>query len=225
MILKDKKSNTVKNVYMNCGYTEGRLSVRTYDHGSKDYDGTYEALEFGSIAEFNERFEDAPEEIKPFDEVAKEMYSVELGPSYFRSSTSVSENDRRKERTPRPKEIIIADIDYYEILPDGTMKTKFTWDEAMGIEKKTNGKWRVPTQAEWFAIAAAFGKNEAGEVTGETLAKNLNLTTDENGYGYYWSSTPSSYANARGLYFSSTGVYPQSGYNKTDGFTVRCVAR
>lgn len=121
--------------------------------------------------------------------------------------------------------ISVADQDYYEILPDGTKKTEFTWDEAVEIEKKTHGKWRVPTQAEWFAIAAAFGADKDGMVTGEMLAKNLNLTTDGDGYGHFWSSTPGSNTHARRLAFTSTYVYPQNNSNKVHGFTVRCVAR
>lgn len=120
--------------------------------------------------------------------------------------------------------ISIADQDYYEILPNGTKKTEFTWDEAMEIEKKTNGKWRIPTQAEWFAIAAAFGADKDGKVTGETLAKNLNLTTDEDGYGHFWSSTVYGDTGARHLGFGSTYVSPQYSNDKVFGFTVRCVA-
>lgn len=43
--------------------------------------------------------------------------------------------------------------------------------------------------------------------------------------GYYWASTPSDATNARYLYFDSTGVGPQGGGTKVDGFTVRCVAK
>jgi len=69
-----------------------------------------------------ECFEDVPEEIKSWEEV---MQIKEL-----------------------PSGLKIADQDYYEILPGGTKKTKFTWDEAMEIERKTNGKWRVPSSKE-----------------------------------------------------------------------------
>ena len=43
--------------------------------------------------------------------------------------------------------------------------------------------------------------------------------------GYFWSSSVASTTNARDLNFSSTYVYPQYGYDKVYGFTVRCVAR
>lgn len=146
--------------------------------------------------------------LKPFENVAEVRYAFDIGIAGDPLKT-----------------IKIADRDYYEILPDGTKKTKFTWDEAMEIEKKTHGKWRVPTQAEWFAIAAAFGTDNEGEVTGKTLVKNLNLTTDEGGYGNYWSSTPYAATSSRGFGFRSTSVYPQDGSCKTYGCTVRCVAR
>lgn len=150
---------------------------------------------------------------KPFEEVAEIKYTVTIDSS-ANSVKSVSS-----------KGIQIADQDYYEILPDGTKKTEFTWDEAMEIEKKTHGKWRVPTQAEWYAIVAAFGTHDDGEVTGKTLAKNLNLTADEDGYGYFWSSSVRSTTGAYYLGFGSTGVSPQAYSNKVFGFTVRCVAR
>lgn len=162
---------------------------------------------FHSLSELCERFEDAPEEMKPFEEV--------VSSDKYRCAAPWDYNEP----------IVVADIDYYEILPDGTKKTEFTWDEAMEIEKKTHGKWRVPTQAEWYAIAAAFGRDEDGKITGETLAKNLNLATDEDGYGYFWSSSVYGTTDARYLGFDSTDVRPQSNNSKVNGFTVRCVAR
>ena len=49
---------------------------------------------------------------------------------------------------------------------------------------------------------------------------NLN---DRGSYGYFWSSTPDSTASAHYLYFDSTRLVPQNGYNKIFGFTIRCV--
>lgn len=121
--------------------------------------------------------------------------------------------------------IRIADRDYYEILPDGTKKTEFTWDEAMEIEKKTNGKWRVPTVPEWFAICTAFGRSEDGtDVDPQVLKKNLNLATDEDDYGYYWSAASYSTTNSYSLLFNSSSLNPRDNYNKGAGFAVRCVA-
>ena len=151
------------------------------------------------------------EEELPFAEVAEAGFAIKLdyGGQQIQHKTD---------------HIKVADRDYYEILPDGTKKTAFTWDEAMEIEKKTHDKWRVPTQAEWFAIVAAFGRDEDEKITGETLAKNLNLTTDEGGDGYFWSSSVDGTTGARNLYFGSTAVNPQYSSDKVYGFTVRCVA-
>ncbi|MBR3204761.1 hypothetical protein IKF81_03725 [Candidatus Saccharibacteria bacterium] len=51
---------------------------------------------------------------------------------------------------------------------------------------------------------------------------NLN---NRGSYGYFWSSTPYSTADARYLFFYSTRLIPQYGYNKIRGFTIRCVGR
>ena len=150
------------------------------------------------------------EEELPFEEVAKVLGEVSVA-SQLDGDSALGV-------------ISVADRDYYEILPDGTKKTEFTWYEAMEIEEKTHGKWRVPTQAEWFAIAAAFGRGDDGKITGETLAKNLNLATDEDGCGFFWSSSVNGTTSARDLSFNSTGVYPQDYDSKVYGLTVRCVA-
>ncbi|MBR3204602.1 hypothetical protein IKF81_02895 [Candidatus Saccharibacteria bacterium] len=43
--------------------------------------------------------------------------------------------------------------------------------------------------------------------------------------GSFWSSTPYSAAGAHSLGFNSTRLVPQSGYNKIDGLTIRCVVQ
>ena len=43
------------------------------------------------------------------------------------------------------------------------------------------------------------------------------------GYGYYWSASFLSARNARLLYFSSGGVFPQDSYYRYLGFAVRPV--
>ena len=147
-------------------------------------------------------------EIKPFEEVAKAEYRLDF--SVVGSPT---------------KTIEVADIDYYEILPDGTKKTEFTWDEAMEIEKKTHGKWRVPTVPEIFAICAAFGRSEDGtDVDPQVLKETLGLTTDEDGGGYYWSAATYSTNLSRYLSFNASYLYPRNGNSKGYGFAVRCVA-
>lgn len=172
---------------------------------------------FNSLRELCERFEDAPEE-KPFEEVAKPNHELQL---YAGSIDEFATRDGLKQKSV----LRIADSDYYEILPDGTKKTKFTWDEAMEIEKKTHGKWRVPTVPEWFAICAAFGQSKDGtDVDPQVLKKNLNLATDEDGYCYYWSAASHSTAYSYSLNFNSSYLYPRGGNYKGNGFAVRCVA-
>lgn len=204
MRLKNKKTGRVET-FVNIGLNN------SVDHSDGTDDDVFFALkgdQFNSLAELNAEWEDAPEEIKPFEEVAKVKYGVDLGVAGDPLHT-----------------IKVADIDYYEILPDGTKKTEFNWDEAMQIEKKTHGKWRVPTQAEWYAIVAAFGAGKDNCVTGEALAKNLDLTTDAEGFGAVWSSTVIGDTYAYYLSFYGTNLYPQSYNNKVGGFTVRCIAR
>lgn len=163
-----------------------------------------------SMETFAEKFEIVPEVEKPFEEVAIVKETITLG---------IGKHEDYKEN-----QIEIADIDYYEILPDGTKKTKFTWDEAMEIEKKTNGKWRLPTAAEWTAIVAAFGCDGEGDFNGELFVKRLNLTIDENdSYGNFWSSTAYSQPYARLLHFNGSYVHPQHYSTRVRSFTVRLV--
>ena len=57
------------------------------------------------------------------------------------------------------------------------------------------------------------------------LTWNSGNLTNRGTYGNFWSSMSSSYANSRYLYFNSTLVSPKNGYYKSNGFTLRCVAR
>ena len=104
----------------------------------------------------------------------------------------------------------LAAEDYYEILEDGTKKTEFTWDEAMEIEKKTDGEWRLPTVFEWDKLVAEFGDKD-GILDRNTFVNALALTEDVDRDGYYWTSTKYSSANgAYSLSFSSKYVYRDS---------------
>ena len=47
---------------------------------------------------------------------------------------------------------------------------------------------------------------------------------DRGTHGYFWASTPTSYANSRYLYFNSTNVGPKNNDHKPSGFPLRCVA-
>lgn len=116
----------------------------------------------------------------------------------------------------------LANEDYYEILEDGTKKTEFTWDEAMEIEKKTNGKWRLPTIFEWDKLVAEFG-DKGGELDRDAFVKGLDLAEDEDGYGGYWASTRYSSANyTYVLYLYSDYVARGDGY-RYSGRSVRLV--
>lgn len=128
----------------------------------------------------------------------------------------------------------ITSKDYYEILPDGTKKEYFTWDEAMEIEKKTNGKWRLPTCVEMMKIACVLGEKD-GDVDRDTLVEALKLEqkgwVDEDGdthgkgkEGNWWTSTELSSGSARSLNTYTTRVYPRDSNYKGFGFSVRCVA-
>lgn len=139
--------------------------------------------------------------------------------------------------------ITLAPEDYH----DGARKF-FTWDEAMEIEKKSNGKWRLPTPKEWMMICAELGTDEDGVFDAEVLEKNTGIklngwvwkggmddyredpsggSLDSQGTnGNYWSATAASTAtNAYDLYFGSSYLHPQRADNKGYGFSVRCVAR
>lgn len=119
----------------------------------------------------------------------------------------------------------LAAEDYYEILEDGTKKTEFTWDEAIEIEKKTNGKWRLPTIFEWDKLVAEFGQvtDRGGELDRDAFVNTLELTDDEDGFGFYWASTANSDGGlAYYLYFGSGGVSRGNNY-RYGGGSVRLV--
>lgn len=127
-----------------------------------------------------------------------------------------------------PRDVIYTSIgelaseDYYEILENGTKKADFTWEEAMEIEKKTNGKWRVPTIFEWDRLLEEFGK-EGNELNERAFIEGLGLTEDEDGYGNYWSSTPNGGAYAFVLGFDSTSTIHRGDGTRRFGRSVRCV--
>lgn len=117
-------------------------------------------------------------------------------------------------------------------------KRFFTWDEAKKIEKEVlipNG-FRLPTLADWTAAFCECGQEEDGEDDPDKFEETLKLSkegcwdwynaseNDQGSYGYFWSGTPSSETTAYYLGYWSTGVSPQSNYNKGYGFSIRCVA-
>lgn len=124
--------------------------------------------------------------------------------------------------------LTIAPEDYTE----GDKKF-FTWDEVMALELPDG--WRLPTRSEWALICEEFGQDENGRLSGKKLEENLGLAKhgyldddddlcNQGIYGYYWSSTAVSSAfYAYYLYFSSGGVGPAYGVDKSAGFAVRLV--
>lgn len=125
-----------------------------------------------------------------------------------------------------PSGLKIADRDYYEIDEDGEKKTEFTWDEAMEIEKKTGGKWRLPTPKELNQMAVDLGYDDDGVFDGKLFAKNLGIEErfKKDGYGNYWSLRSASTTYSNGLYFYNTYLNPQNNNTRGYGFAVRCVA-
>lgn len=130
--------------------------------------------------------------------------------------------------------IKIADKDYYGVLPDGTKKARFTWYEAMTIEKKLDGKWRLPTMVEWTKLVCEFGEKD-GDFDVQRLTQELQLSFggasyDANGSlngagfcGYYWASTTFNADDAYNLYFNGSVVCPISHDYKSLGCSVRLV--
>lgn len=196
--LKNKETGKVGELIV----VETSYMVRTRDEET----GLTELTGYNRLADVLNHWEDAPEEINsiypinPWDETVmiKEL----------------------------PSGLRIADIDYYEFDEDGKLKTEFTWYEAMEIEKKTNGRWRVPTPKELNQIALDIGCNDEGIFDGELLADNLGVREkfDEFGYMEYWSRALYSGTYSRALYFYSARLYPTGYSNRGSGFAVRCVA-
>ena len=154
---------------------------------------------YDTLADFNEDWEDYEEEKSWIDEVKVQ----EL-----------------------PSGLKIADRDYYEFDEDGMKKTEFTWDEAMEIEKKTNGKWRLPTPKELNQMAIDLGYNDNGVFEGRLFAKNLGIEDRFEGdvRSDYWSLRSASTTYSYGLNFNDTDLNPQNYNNRGYGFAVRCVA-
>ena len=94
--------------------------------------------------------------------------------------------------------------------------------------------WRLPTSAEYTALATAYGGNNS---TGSTNLRDANgpafvfagnyrdgSQNDQGSYGRYWSSTADYSDFAYGLRLDSSSAYSYY-YYKYYGYSVRCVAR
>lgn len=112
----------------------------------------------------------------------------------------------------------IALDDYWEIDENGDKKTEFALDEALEIEEKTGGKWRVPKMSEWATICEKISEMPDRDI----IVNTLRLTADEDGYGNYWSGTAYSSNLGYCLVFDSDSVY-FAGRNRNFGRSVRLV--
>lgn len=126
--------------------------------------------------------------------------------------------------------VIIAPEDYTE-----KDKDKFTYEEALELEKSLPDGWRLPTRKEWVLICEEFALESAtGLLKPDLIEKNLGLK--KNGYldrdevrqgtdsvGYYWSRTVRNAYDAYNLYFYSGNLYPADYSHKYSGYSVRCV--
>ena len=88
-------------------------------------------------------------------------------------------------------------------------------------------------------VATYRSKNGDGQSNADTLVQNSPTSFLRSGYynydsgalgsrglyGGYWSLLGYSGTNARYLGFNSAYFHPQSGYNRGDGFAVRCLVR
>ena len=83
--------------------------------------------------------------------------------------------------------------------------------------------------SEWTDEDGVAGRRFTSRINGNSIffpasGHYSGTSLDNRGsYGYYWSSTWNSEANARNLGFSSTGVSPQYSLDRRYGFTVRAV--
>lgn len=115
--------------------------------------------------------------------------------------------------------ITVALNDYWEIDENGNEKTEFTFDEALEIEKKTNGQWRVPTVSEWCQICGEISTT----LNRDEIVQKLRLAVDEYGNGYYWSGTVNCSILGYGVYFDSGSVYPAYRGGRDGGWPVRLI--
>lgn len=119
----------------------------------------------------------------------------------------------------------------------GNIAVGDTYDAA---RKNMGAPWRLPTSAEfqelydncvceWITQNGMEGRRFTSNKNGNSVffpaAGNVDGTTlySRGANGHYWASALGSSAHGRGLYFRSSGVYPQNYNNRFYGFSVRAV--
>lgn len=91
--------------------------------------------------------------------------------------------------------------------------------------------WEVPTQSEWQTIITAEEMDDIQSAYDSNLklvvagARSTSGVYHDGLRGYYWSKTISETNPlfAKNLYYSDFTVNPESGYNKEQGMSVRCI--
>jgi hypothetical protein len=73
-------------------------------------------------------------------------------------------------------------------------------------------KVTLAAQPNRLTLPAAGGRNDTG-----------GALFDRGNYGFYWSSAENG-SNAFLLYFNSSSVFPASYFDRTVGFSLRCIA-
>ena len=125
----------------------------------------------------------------------------------------------------------------------GTLDNKTTLELSDDVAAiNWGGAWRMPTDAEitelreqctwtWITYNGVNGYKVTSKSNGNSIflpAAGLRFygdpLSDDGSHGYYWSSTSySSTSRARDLYFASSYVNSASYYNRSYGFSVRCL--
>ena len=182
----------MKLMNKNTGDVSEKIEVRFYDSRTKEKVW----VQYDSIAELSKDWEDYEELEKAETWDCDDVLQLKCG-------------------------LTIALEDYYELDADGNKKGEFTLDEALEIEKKTGGKWRVPTQYEWMMVLLELGYSDKKELNPKLFLDSLHAGS----YGRWWSSTShSSLTNyAWDLNANTSSVYPADYNYRYYGNSVRCV--
>ena len=125
---------------------------------------------------------------------------------------------------------------------DKPAETGFYLTHYDACDYKFGNNWQMPTEddfvelcdncdSEWILFDGVHGRMFTSKINGAKVffpaAGGFDGTTlgSRGAYGYYWASTLKSSAYGRLLYFSSSGVLPQSSDSRFLGFSVRAVQK